>query len=161
MQKCDIGGPWWKSLNEPQPYAFAFLIILGLLLEFIVHYQMHIAVVYTHFYYLIIVLAGLWYGRKAILIALFFGALHIADTYLTMGIISSDAIIRACMFVIVASVVGYIAERMNCYRDQLIERNRELTEINSQLESSQSAFKTANKSLTFSPVSPATISGTS
>lgn len=147
MQKCDIGGPWWKSLNEPKPYAFAFLIILGLLLEFIVHYQMHIAVVYTHFYYLIIVLAGLWYGRKAILIALFFGALHIADTYLTMGIISSDAIIRACMFVIVASVVGYIAERMNCYRDQLIERNRELTEINSQLESSQSAFKTANKKL--------------
>ena len=147
LQTCDIGGSWWKSLNKPHPYAFAFLILLGLVLEFIVHNQLHIAVVYSHFYYLIIVVAGLWYGRKAILIALFFGILHITDTYLTMGIITPDAIVRACMFVIVAFVVGLISEQMNCYRDQLLERNRELTELNIQLESSQKAFETANKKL--------------
>jgi signal transduction histidine kinase len=147
LQKCDVGGSWWKSLNEPKPYAFAFLILLGLLLEFIVHFQFGIAVVYTHFYYLIIVVAGLWYGRKAILIALFFGALHIADTYLTTGLITPDALIRACMFVIVAFVVGLISDQMNCYRDQLLERNHELEEINTQLESSQESFKIANKKL--------------
>ena len=147
MQKCDVAGSWWQSLNKPHPYAFAFLIILGLVLEFFVHNQLHIAVVYSHFYYLIIVVAGLWYGRKAILIALFFGALHIADTYLTTGLITPDAIVRACMFVIVAFVVGFITEQMNCYRDQLLERNRELTELNIQLESSQKAFETANKKL--------------
>jgi signal transduction histidine kinase len=147
VQKCEAGGSWWKSLNEPKPYAFAFLILLGLILEFFVHYQLRIAVVYTHFYYLIIVLAGLWYGRKAILIAFFFGILHIVDTYLTMGIITPDSLIRTCMFVIVAFVIGFIVEQMNCYRDQLLVQNRELQEINTRLESSQDAFKTANKKL--------------
>ena len=147
MRKCEVGGSWWKSLNEPKPYAFAFLILLGLILEFFVHNQLHIAVVYTHFYYLIIVVAGLWYGRKAILIALFFGVLHIADTYFTIGIITPDALIRAGMFVIVAFVVGLISEQMNCYRDQLLERNHELEEINTQLGSSQDAYKNANKKL--------------
>jgi signal transduction histidine kinase len=140
LPKCEVGGPWWKTLNEPKPYAFAFLIFLGLLLELVVHFTLHIDVVYTHFYYLIIVVAGLWYGRRAVLIALFFGALHITVTYLQMGIISQDALIRACMFVIVAFVVGIIAEQMNCYRDQILEQNREL-------ESSRKAFEIANKKL--------------
>jgi signal transduction histidine kinase len=147
LDTCNIGGSWWRSLNEPKPYAFAFLILLGLLLEFIVHFQLHIATVYTHFYYLIIVVAGLWYGRRAILIALFFGALHITDTYLTIGIITPNALIRSCMFVIVAFVVGLIAEQMNCYRDQLLSQNRELVEINTRLEALQSATGIANKKL--------------
>ena len=147
MERCEIRGTWWKSLNKPKPFAFAFLILVGIILEYIVHIELHIATVYTHFYYLIIVVAGLWYGRKAILIALFFGALHSADTYFTIGFITPDAIIRTCMFVIVAFVVGFIAEQMNCYRDQLLERNRELVEINSQLEASQSASEIANKKL--------------
>ncbi len=147
MPKCEVGGPWWKSLNEPKPFAFAFLILLGLILEFFVHNQLHIAVVYTHFYYLIIVVAGLWYGRKAILIAIVFGILHITDTYLTIGIITTDALIRAGMFVIIAFVVGLISEQMNCYRDQLLERNNELEGINTQLGISQDAYKNANKKL--------------
>jgi len=147
LQQCEVGGSWWRSLNEPKPYAFTLLIILGIILEYVVHFQLRIAVVYTHFYYLIIVLAGLWYGRRAILIAFFFGALHIADTYLTIGNFSPDALIRACMFVIVAFVVGLIAEQMNCYRDQLLERNRELVESNTRLKSSQNAFEIANKKL--------------
>ncbi len=147
MQKYDVGGSWWRSLDKPKPYAFAFLILLGLLLEFIVHFQLRVAVVYTHFYYLIIVVAGLWYGRKAIHIALLFGAMHIVDAYLTIGIISPDALIRACMFVIVAVVVGHIAEQMNSYHNQLVSQNRELVEINTQLESSQKAFEIANKKL--------------
>jgi signal transduction histidine kinase len=51
------------------------------------------------------------------------------------------------MFVIVAFVVGAIAEQMNSYRDQLAGRNRELLETNTRLESSQSAFETSNRKL--------------
>lgn len=147
MERCNIRGSWGRLLNEPKPYMFAVLILLGIFLEFIVHFQLRIAVVYTHFYYLIIVVAGLWYGRRVIFIALFFAAMHIADTYLTLGIITPDALIRACMFVIVAFVVGLISEQMNGYRDQLLARNRELVEINSRLESLQKAFEIANKKL--------------
>ena len=147
MRSCDIGGHWWKRLNEPKPYAFAFLIVAGLALELIIHFWLGISVVYTHFYYLIIVIAGLWYGRKAIWIALFFGGLHVTVTFLTLGLVSPDALMRAVMFCIVAFVVGTIVEQMNCYHTTVVEQNRELKEINSRLDSSQNAFEIANKKL--------------
>jgi signal transduction histidine kinase len=147
LEECEIHGSWWKTLNRPKPFAFVLLILVGLILELVVHFSLGIAVVYTHFYYLIIVLAGLWYGRKAIWIALFFGGLHIAVTYITLGIISPDALIRALMFCLVAFVIGTIVEQMNCYYDHIAFQNRELTELNSRLEFSQKAFETANKKL--------------
>jgi signal transduction histidine kinase len=142
-----MGGVWWRSLNTPRPHAFALLLLAGILLEFVVHVWFGIAVVYTHFYYLIIALAGLWYGRRAVLIALLFGILHITDTFLITGTISSDAAIRASMFVIVALILGMTAEQSNLYRDQLVARNSELEDANTRLESSQHAFQTANKKL--------------
>jgi signal transduction histidine kinase len=147
LKRCEGEGSWWQSLTIPRPYAFALLILAGILLELVVHFWFGVAVVYTHFYYLIIVLAGLWYGKRAVLIAIFFGALHIADTFLVTGTITPDPLIRACMFVIVALIVGMTAEQSNCYRDQLVARNRELEDANTRLESSQYAFLTANKKL--------------
>ncbi|HRY76078.1 MAG TPA: HAMP domain-containing sensor histidine kinase [Methanoregulaceae archaeon] len=141
------GGLWWQRLHEPRPYAFIILVLLGLALEFFVHYHLGIAVVYTHFYYLIIVLAGLWYGRRAVLIALFFGSLHIGNSFLTTGSLSPDALIRACMFVLVAFVVGIISEQVSRYRDRILAQNRELLAVNARLESSQKAFEIANKKL--------------
>lgn len=135
------------SFIRPRPYAFAFLILAGVLLEFVVHFWFGISTVYSHFYYLIIVLAGLWFGRKAILIAFLFGSLHITVSYLTNGTITPGTLLRSCMFVIVALVVSVIAEQMNSYRDQLAGRNRDLLESNTLLEASQSAFKTANRKL--------------
>jgi len=112
-----------------------------------VHFWFGIAVVYSHFFYLIIVIAGLWYGRQAVLIAIFFGAMHTTDTYVITGILSPDALIRTCMFVIVALIVGLTKDQSDVYRDQLVTRNRELVEANNQLETSKSAFETANKKL--------------
>jgi signal transduction histidine kinase len=147
MQQDEIGGSWWRSFNTPQPYAFSLLILAGILLEVVVHFWFGIAVVYTHFYYLIIVIAGLWYGRRAVLIAIFFGVLHIADTYLLTGMTSPDALIRSCMFIIVALIVGMTKEQSDAYHDQLALRNRELMEANNQLELSKGAFETVNKKL--------------
>jgi signal transduction histidine kinase len=147
LQTSDVTRSWWKNLDKPQPYAFALLVAAGLFFELVVHYYFQFAVVYTHVYYLIIVLAGLWYGKKAIWIALFFGGLHIVVTYITLGIISPDALIRALMFVIVAFVVGTIVELLHLYRAQLETQNRELTEINIKLASSQKAYETTNKKL--------------
>jgi signal transduction histidine kinase len=111
-------------------------------------------VVYTHFYYLIIVIAGLWYGRMAIWIALFFGILHIEVTDVITGAISPDAIIRTGMFCIVAFVVGTVAEQLHCYHTRLTTQNRELQELNGslsetnqRLEVSRVAFETANRKL--------------
>ena len=133
---------------------FILLVLTGLILEFVIHYRLGITVVYTQFYYLIIVIAGLWYGRKAIWVALLFGGLHIIVTYMLIGILSQDAVMRAIMMLIVAFVIGTIVEQMRCYYDLISQKNRELSDaneemksLNSQLAESREAFRIANKKL--------------
>jgi signal transduction histidine kinase len=154
LKNCEIESTWWKFLTEPHPYEFALLVFAGLALELVVHYSLGISVVYTHFYYLIIVIAGLWYGRRAIWIALFFGSIHIAVTDIITGSVSPDALVRAVMFCIVAFVVGTVAEQLRCYRDRLLQQNQELQVLNDslnatsqQMEMSRVSFETANRKL--------------
>ena len=61
------------TTSRIQTFIFALLILAGIALELVIHGYYHISVVYTHFFYLIIVIAGLWYGRRAIYIGIFFG----------------------------------------------------------------------------------------
>lgn len=154
IRACEIPGTWWRFLTEPHPWELGLLIAAGLLLELAIHYYLGISVVYTHFYYLIIVIAGLWYGRRAIWLALFFGILHVAVTYVLTADIPPDPLLRAVMFCIVAFVVGTVAEQLRCYHDRLIQQNRELMDLNTvlketnqRLEVSRLAFETANRKL--------------
>jgi signal transduction histidine kinase len=130
------------------------LLLAGLIAEIGVHYLLGITIVYTHFFYLIIVVAGLWYGKKAIWVALFFGGLHIGVCFVLTGEIHPDALVRAVMMLIVAFVIGTIVEQTRCYYSQITEQNQELNDINEemrvlneQLKNSEAAFQTANKKL--------------
>ena len=138
---------WYNAPDQLKLPVFVLLILIGIFLEGIVHYLYGINVVYTHFYYLIVVVAGLWYGKKAIGIALFFGGLHIAVSWILEGTVPFDALLRALMLLVVAVVVGTVVEQMNRYRDRVLVQNREVKEVNVQLGSSQKAFLTANKKL--------------
>jgi signal transduction histidine kinase len=138
---------WYNAPDKLKFPVFVFLILIGIFLECIVHYLYGINVVYTHFYYLIVVVAGLWYGRNAIGVALFFGGLHIAVSWLAAGTFPFDALIRAIMLIIVAVVVGTVVEQMKKYHNQVLVQNRELKEVNVQLDASQKALLTANKKL--------------
>jgi signal transduction histidine kinase len=142
-----IRDSWWTSLEALKPYALGVLIITGLFFELFIHYYLNISIVYTHFYYLIIVFAGLWYGRKAVWAALFFGGLHVLVSWIIAGYIAPDSLLRALMLVIVAFVVGSIVEMMNCYHRMLEGQNRDLKEVNERLAASEEAFGIANKKL--------------
>jgi hypothetical protein len=152
MERYEEGGSWWRSFDKPHPVVFILLILAGLDLEYLIHYRLGITIVYTQFYYLIIVIAGLWYGRKAVWFALFFGSLHVMVTYILTGTRSADALMRSLMLLIVAFVIGSIVEQMRCYYDQITEKNRELSDanariqvLNTRLAESREAFRIANK----------------
>jgi hypothetical protein len=152
MEQSRVGTSFWQSLYRPHPLVFVLLVFFGLDLEFVVHYYYGITIVYTQFFYLIIVIAGLWYGRKAVWVALLFGSLHVTVTYILTGLLSPDALVRALVMFIVAFVVGTIAEQIQGYDDQLREKNRELSEanktmqvLNAQLAEAEEACQAANR----------------
>ena len=130
VERDGTGRSWWQSFDKPHPVVFILLILAGLDLEYVIHYHFGITIVYTQFYYLIVVIAGLWYGKKAVWVALFYGSLHVMVTWLLTGTLSPDALMRALMLLIVAFVTGSIVEQMRCYYDQINERNRELYDAN-------------------------------
>jgi L-lactate permease len=134
VEQSEAGASFWQSFNRPHPLVIILLILFGLDLEFVIHYYFGITIVYTQFFYLIIVIAGLWYGRRVVWVALLFGSLHVAVTYMLTGLLSPDALMRAIVMLIVAFVVGTIVEQKQAYYDQITEKNRELSEANRKME---------------------------
>ena len=148
MHRCAVGGSWWQSLNTPRPYTLAILILAGILLEFVVHFRFGIPIVYTHFYYLIIVLAGLWYGRR--------GAPDRPPVRYPpyRGLVPDIGDDLARCPHPGRYVCDCCADRRDDKRTdrtataiRLIARNSEFEEANTRLEASQHAFQTANKKL--------------
>lgn len=133
-ERHGAGGSWWLSFDKPHPVVFILLILAGLDLEYVIHYHFGITIVYTQFYYLVVVIAGLWYGKKAVWVALFYGGLHILVTWMLTGMLSPDALMRALILLIVAFVIGSIVEQMRSYYDQITEQNRALSDANARMQ---------------------------
>ncbi|MDD2621318.1 MAG: PAS domain S-box protein, partial [Syntrophomonadaceae bacterium] len=97
----------------------AVLICLGLATVINIYYD--IDIVYTHFFYLPIILTGLWYYRKALWVAAFLGMVHIIVNYMLRESMSPGVLIRALMFITVALVIGTLSEK----RDKLFKALQE------------------------------------
>jgi HEAT repeat protein len=100
------------SRGQIKQLVLVALIAIALLLELIFQFYIGINVVYSHFFYIPIVIAAIWYGKRAVLLAVFFGILHIAGALSANGTFTVELLVRALMFVIVALVVGIAADIM-------------------------------------------------
>jgi len=155
MGKNDSSGLLINPPDRLKFSVFVLLIVIGILLEFVVHYIYHIAIIYTEFYYLIVIFAGIWYRKVVIGIAIFFGGLQIVDSLIMApGSIPYYAITRAVILVVVACVIWIIMEELARYYDvvaaqnkQLYEMNNTLVTTNAQLEKSEKSLIAANKKL--------------
>ena len=61
------------------------LVAVALFLEVYVHVYLGISVVYSHFFYIPVVLAAIWYGKRSVLVALLLGIALVAGTYYSTG----------------------------------------------------------------------------
>jgi len=131
---------FWDHLVRPRPLILTILILFAVILQLNIHYNPNISAAYTQFFYLIIVLAGLWYQRKAIWIALIFSSLYLFIEYLPPFSLSLDSIFRVVMLCLVAIIIGSISERMMILQNGLRMQN-------SQLQESQRALEIGNNKL--------------
>lgn len=125
---------FWDQLIHPRPVIAIALIVIGLALEIGIYFFHNISAAYTQFFYLIIVLAGLWYQKKAIWIAIFFSALYLLGEILPSFTLSLDAVFRAMMLCLVAIVIGNISERLVVLQNRLSAKNAQLHESHKALE---------------------------
>jgi signal transduction histidine kinase len=124
----------WDQLIRPRPVIFATLFVIGLILEFYLIYFQNASVAYTHFFYLIIVLAGLWYQKKAIWIAIFFSALYLIGESLPPFSVTLDSIFRVLMFCLTAVIIGGITDRLVVVQGRLSSHLSLLKESHNSLE---------------------------
>jgi len=106
------GNDTWLTPTGQRLLIIIVVVALSLILELVVHYYFGIAIIYTHAFYPILILAGYWYHRKAVYLGLLFAAIHILIEYVQVGALDPGILVRAAMFVIVGFVVGYLFERL-------------------------------------------------
>jgi PAS domain S-box-containing protein len=124
-----------KKLDKYRDGILAILVFFSIFLALIVNVYMSIEIVYTHLFYIPIILAGIWYHKKAVYLAGFLGAIHIYLDFVDTGTLMASAVTRSIIFLIIAYVVGSLSENKDRLNDELDESNRKLSNVNKELQS--------------------------
>jgi len=96
-----------------------FTIAACVALTFYVGFIMGQQIVYPHFFYIPIILAGLWYHRKAIYAALFLSVVYILITHLSTQIVTLGSFERCVILIAVAYIIGLVSEKRAKVQEEL------------------------------------------
>lgn len=105
-----------------QKHQMWILVVLGIVcigLEVGVHFFFKTAIGYTHIFYILLILAAVWYYKKALWVAL---AL-VAATFITSFIVGDfnwATLLRASMFLLVTFIVAWISEERDQGRREIL-----------------------------------------
>ena len=101
-------------------HLFLFSLMLGCLaLTYFINVYYKMDIVYSHLFYIPIVLCGLWYPDKAFYLAILLGLWHIGADYYATRIVLLAPIVRTGVFLFVGYLVGTICERRDRLHSQL------------------------------------------
>ena len=117
--------------SENKFLVLVFTIVACVILAFYATFVMHKIEVYTHFFYIPIILSGMWYHKKALYVALGLGMVHILVTYISPISLSVDEFGRAIIFILVAYVIGSVSERQVVAEEKLrsVSAHKQLLDI--------------------------------
>ncbi len=97
------------------------------------HLWQNIDIGYTHFFYIPIVVTGIWFQRKAIRVALFLAGVHLAASYMLSGEFYWGPMVRASMMILVAILVAMLSEEKEQYSQALLQSKADLEKKNAAL----------------------------
>jgi hypothetical protein len=87
------------------------LLIGACILTYYYHAVVKTEMIFTHLFYIPIILAAIWWGKKGILVSVFLAVLILFSHSLYLSDVSFfDDIVRVVMFVLVGGVVGWLIE---------------------------------------------------
>lgn len=121
--KAITGRPWARIT------LVAALSVLFLFSGWLFHYRLHNTAVFSHLAYIPIVLAGIWWEKRAVLLSLLFSAEIMALHFLKPWEPHWTAVVRAGSILIVAAVVSELSGRMHSTQKRLGKVNERLAQM--------------------------------
>jgi len=119
MKKGCIGG-------EKKTYQYALMalfVVIAFVITFYYHSVAQTGVIFTHLFYIPIVLASICWGRKGVWVSVFLAVMLLCSHAVFLeGVSFTEDIIRAVMFVVVGGVVGWLMEDVKKVRELFNKR---------------------------------------
>ena len=107
MMKGQIGG----KNNIYKVGLMTIFLLIACILTYYYHATLKTGGLFTHLFYIPVILASIWWGKKGIFAAIFLGVLIlISHTLFLTGMPISGDVVRAVMFVIIGGVIGWLME---------------------------------------------------
>lgn len=106
------------NLNQPKSYYETFviltLILLSCVLTYYFHFVLRSGVLFTHFFYIPIILAAVWWKRKGLWVTFFLAGMLIFTSYISPLQIDYfyDDLFRSVIFIIVSIITVILSERI-------------------------------------------------
>jgi hypothetical protein len=105
MMNNPIGG----IKNIYKSGLMGILLLGACILTYYYHATLGTGVIFTHLFYIPIILASIWWGKKGIFVAIFLaGLILISHSLFLKTVPFADDMIRALMFVVIGGVVGWL-----------------------------------------------------
>ncbi|MCD1294264.1 histidine kinase [Methanocella sp. CWC-04] len=109
-------------------------IVVAIFLAIFVNVIWGVDIVYTHLFYIPIILSAIWYYKKAVYVAIILGVIHILINDMVLGSFTYSPFLRTLSFILIAYVIGMIAERKDKLCDKLKSSEDSLRKVRDTLE---------------------------
>jgi hypothetical protein len=114
----------WFRDPENKKFTLVLLVLFCLFLEETIHLWWGIEMAYTHVFYILLVLAAIWYHERAVFLAIVLGVMHIVVSYGILGELTWPPLLRAMMFILVTAIVAIISATKDKYQKELVESKK-------------------------------------
>ncbi len=116
--------------NEPvRRLVLLLLLLLCIGITYYCHFVKRIDVVFSHLFYVPIIVAGFWWCKRAIWVALFLAAWLVCSRILSgLHVPAVACLLRAGMFVMVGAVAGYLRNRCQKAEERQLRETRDFLE---------------------------------
>jgi len=120
-----------EGQQEKQKITLIAVLLAGsCFLTYYFHQFLQTGTVFTHLFYIPIILASLWWKRKGVAVALFLALfLLFSDTILREYVLTANDYLRACMFVTIGVAVALLSERIAKTQEKTAHLNKVLYAI--------------------------------
>jgi hypothetical protein len=116
--KLVMNNPISSIKNIYKSGLMGILILVACILSYYYHAILGTGVIFTHLFYIPIILASVWWGKKGIFVAIFLAGLILTSHVLFLKAVPFlDDIIRALMFIVIGGVVGWLMDGIKRIED--------------------------------------------